>query len=91
MFCLLRVGRCMFGLREKSGRYVGMTCRNCLRAFDFGWRPVQQSSLGTIRKSLIDGQIAGEHDAHVVRPVEHLLRLKPSVEVTDKLCVAALG
>ena len=59
---------------------------------------MQQSSLGAIREPLIDGQIAGEHDAHVVRPVEYLLRLKGAVEVAGMvvcvlvcLCVRALG
>ena len=46
---------------------------------------MQQSSLGAIREPLIYGQIAGEHDTHVVRPVEYLLRLKGPVEVPGKV------
>ena len=46
---------------------------------------MQQSSLGAIREPLIYGQIAGEHDAHVVRPVEHLFRFKGPVEVARQM------
>ena len=37
--------------------------------------------LRAVRESLIDSKVAGEHDPHLVRPVEHLLRLKRPVEV----------
>ena len=46
---------------------------------------MQKSPSTAIRESLIDGEVAGEHDAHVVRPVEHLLSLKPSVEVARQM------
>jgi hypothetical protein len=41
----LHVFCCMFCLREKSGRYVGVRCGNGLGAFDVGRRPMQQSAL----------------------------------------------
>ena len=46
---------------------------------------MQQAALGAIGESLIDCQVAGEHNAHVVRPVEHLLRLKGTVEVARQM------
>ena len=46
---------------------------------------MQQSSLRAVREPLIDRLVAGKHDSHVVRPVEHLLSFKPTVEVTGKV------
>ena len=37
--------------------------------------------LRAVRESLIDSQVAGEHDSYVARPVKHRLCLKSPVEV----------
>ena len=46
---------------------------------------MQQSSLRAVRESLIDGQIAGEHDSHVMGAVQNLLGLKGPVEVARQM------
>ena len=46
---------------------------------------MQQAALGAIGESLIDCQVAGEHNAHVVRPVENFFGFKGSVEVSGKV------
>ena len=41
--------------------------------------------LRAVREPLRDSKVAGEHDPHLVRPVEHLLRLKRPVEIACKV------
>ena len=46
---------------------------------------MQKSPLTAVRESLIDGEVAGEHDAHVVRPVENFFGFKGTVEVARQM------
>ena len=57
------------GLLHEAGAYVGVAGRHRpLRAFYIGGGPMQQSALRAVGKSLVDGQVGGEHRSHLVRP-----------------------